>query len=87
MKKFLDRSVSFLRHETHEHVKTMKEGYLEAKHDIFFVKVHLKSRYVFLGGFPPGAAATHRRVFCLDVFGMFRLFGECLNLWECLDPF
>ena len=54
---------------------------------IFFVKIHLK-KYGFPEGFPPGAAATHRRVFCLDFFGMFRLFGECLNLfWDCLDFF
>ena len=46
---------------------------------ISFRKNAFKDRYVFLGGFPPGAAATHRRVFCLDFFGMFRLFGECLD--------
>ena len=62
--------------------------------------MHLK-KWVFLGGFPSGAAAAHRRVVCLDFFGMFRLFGECLDLfgnvqtflgmfrlvWECLDFF
>ena len=31
---FLDRSVSFLRQETHEHVKTMKKRCLEAKNYI-----------------------------------------------------
>ena len=46
---------------------------------ICFRKNAFKNKYVFLGGFPPGAAATHRRVFCLDFFGMFRLFGECLE--------
>ena len=34
LKDFLDRSVSFLRQETHEHVKTIKKRCLEAKHDI-----------------------------------------------------
>ena len=50
---------------------------------IFFRKNAFKDRYVFLGGFPPGGAATHRRVFCLDFLGMFRLVGECLDfLWN-----
>ena len=35
LKKFLDRSVSFLRQETHEHVKTIKKRCLEAKNHIF----------------------------------------------------
>ena len=37
-------------------------------------------------------AATHRRMFCLDFFGMFRVLGECLffgmlcfSFSECLD--
>ena len=47
----------------------------------FFRKNAFKHRYVFPVGFPPGGAATHRRVFCLDFFGMFRLFGECLDLF------
>ena len=80
LKKFLDRSVSFLRQETHEHVKTIKKHCLEAK-NIIFHKNAFENKYVFLGGFPPGAAAIHRRVFCLDFFGMFKLF------WECLDIF
>ena len=41
----------------------------------------LKDKYVFPEGFPPGGAATHRRVFCLDLFGMFRPFWTCLNLF------
>ena len=47
---------------------------------LFFVKMHLKKN-VFPEGFPPRGAATHRRVFCLDFFGMFRPF------WEWLDFF
>ena len=39
------------------------------------------NKYVFLGGFPPGAEATHRSVICLVFFGMFRLLGECLNIF------
>ena len=39
------------------------------------VKMHLQ-RCVFPEGFPPGAAATHRRVFCLDFCGMSRPFGN-----------
>ena len=35
LKKFLDRSVSFLRQETHEHVKTIKKRCLEAQKDMF----------------------------------------------------
>ena len=35
LKKFLDRSVSFLCQETHEHVKTLKKRCLEAQNDIF----------------------------------------------------
>ena len=85
LKKFLDHSVSFLRQETHEHVKTIKKRCLEAENDIFPLK-GIKKRYVFLGGFPSGGAATHRRVFCLDFFGMFKFFSECLDLsLECLD--
>ena len=87
LKKFLNRSVSCLRQKTHEPVKTIKKHCLEAKRDIFR-KNAFKDRYVFLGGFPPGGAATHRRVFCLDFFGMFRLLGECLDLLlECSDFF
>ena len=80
MKKFLNRSLSFLRQETHEHVKTIKKRCLEAENAIFR-KNMFKNKHVFLGCFPPGAAATHRRVFCLDFLGMFRLFGDCLNLF------
>ena len=40
LKKFLDRSVACLRQETHEHVKTIKKCCLEARHDMFFVKIH-----------------------------------------------
>ena len=63
----------------------------------FFVKMH-KTKYVFPEGFPPGGAATHRRVFCLDFFRMFSfllrmfIFLACLDFlgmfrlfWECLD--
>ena len=39
LKKFLDRSVSFLRQETHEHVKTIKKRCLEAKNTIL-IKMH-----------------------------------------------
>ena len=78
-KKFLNRSASFFGQETHEHVKIIKNRCLEAK-NVFFRKNAFKDKYVFLGGFPPGASATHRRVFCLDLFGMFRLSGECLDL-------
>ena len=99
LKKFLDRSVSFLRQQTHEHVKTIKKGCLEAN-TTFFRKSAFKK--CFPGGFPPGGVATHRRVFCLDFLGMFRLFwcmfrlffeilrlvvGMCRLFGECLDPF
>ena len=47
LKKFLDRWVSFLRQETHEHVKTIEKRCLEAKHDIFR-KNAFRKRYVFL---------------------------------------
>ena len=86
MKKILDRSVSFLRQETHEHVKTIKKRCLEAKNH-FFRKNAFKNRCVFPEGFPPGGAATHRRVFCLEFFGMFRLFRECVGFFECLETF
>ena len=75
----LDRSVSFLRQETHEHVKTIKKRCLEAKNHIFRKRTFKK--HVFLGCFPSGEAATHRRVFCLDFLGMFRLFWERLDLF------
>ena len=39
LKKFLNRSVSFLRQETHEHVKTIKKRCLEAKNHIF-IQMH-----------------------------------------------
>ena len=35
LKKFLDRSVSFLCQETHEHVKTIKQRCLETKNHVF----------------------------------------------------
>ena len=50
----------------------------------FFCKNAFKNKYVFLGGFPSGAAATHRRVFCLDFSEMFRLFGNVYVFFECL---
>ena len=41
-----------------------------------------------------GGAATHRRVFCLDLFGMFRFFETisfCYSVlncfWLCVDLF
>ena len=80
LKKLRDRSVSFFGQETHEHVKTIKKHCLEAKNNIFS-KNAFENRYVFLGGFPPGGAATHRRVFCLDFFGMFRALLKCLALF------
>ena len=42
--KFLDDSASFFGQETHEHVKTIKKGCLEAKNGIF-VKMHLKKMF------------------------------------------
>ena len=42
LKKFLDRWVSFMRQETHEHIKTIKKRCLETKNHILFVKMHLK---------------------------------------------
>ena len=53
LKKFLDRSVSFLRQETHEHVKTIKKRCLEAKNMNFSQSVFRKgmfSRRVSLPG-------------------------------------
>ena len=45
----------------------------------FFRKSALKNRYVFPEGFPPGGAATHRRVFCFDFLRMFKILLECLD--------
>ena len=50
------------------------------------MKTYLKM-CVFPGGFPFGGAATHRRVFCLDFFGMFRLFLECSDFFEMFKHF
>ena len=50
-----------------------------------FRKNVFKESSVFLEGFPPGGAATHRRMLCLEFFGMFRLFWECLNcFWHVM---
>ena len=42
-------------------------------------------RSVFPEGFPPGGAATHRRVFCLDFSGMLKSFFEMFIFWECYE--
>ena len=84
--KFLDRSASFFGQETHEHVKTIKKRCLETKNSIFW-KNAFKNRYVFQEGFPPGAAATHRRVFCLEFLGMFRVFGNVGAFFEYSEFF
>ena len=53
LKKFLNLSVSFLRQETHEHVKTIKKRCLETQNQIFRKNI-FKKKYVFPEGFPPG---------------------------------
>ena len=65
--------------ETREHIKTIKKRCLEAKHYIFHENAF--KQYVFPEGFPYRGAATHRRVFCLDFFGMFRLVWEMFGLF------
>ena len=61
-------------------LKPSKKRCLEAK-DAIFSKDTFENKYVFTEGFPPGGAATHRRVFCLDFFGMFRLLLGMLRLF------
>ena len=53
LKKFLDRSVSFLRQETHEHIKTINKRCLEAQKCYFFVDMHLKNMFSWEVS-PPG---------------------------------
>ena len=53
LKKFLDRSVSFLRQETHEHVETIKKRCLEAENEIslkMYFNIDMFSRRVSLPG-------------------------------------
>ena len=80
---FHNRSVSFLRQETHEHVKTIKKRCLEANNDIFRKK-NLWKRYVFPKAFPP----------CSDFWSTCAHFGsktgflmKFLNdsAWLCLE--
>ena len=53
LKRFLDRSVSFLRKETHEHVKTIKKRCLEANNRIF--RKHALKKGLCSLCFPPNS--------------------------------
>ena len=85
LKKFLDRSVSFLGQETHEHVKTIKKRFLETS-NVFFAKIHFK-KICFPGRFPFRGCGDPERMLCLDSFVMFRFFLQCLDFFGMFKPF
>ena len=66
---FHNRSVSFFGQKTQEHVKTIKKGCLEAKHDIF-AKMHFESKFSF------NFARFGSKTYCLIFFSSTYLSGR-----------
>ena len=73
LKKFLDRSVSFSARKRMSTLKQSKNDFWRAKNDILHKDTFKKGMFSWELSLP-GV-----RVFCLDSFGMFRLFGKCLD--------